>query len=78
MYLEDDYLYADRLKTAQKSAREKGLGIWKNKPIDKEEKKEEPVKEEKSKSFLDVIIGFFIDVFNAIISFIDSLIDNIF
>ena len=79
MYLEDDYLYADRLKIAQRSAREKGLGIWKNKPIDKEEKKEEePEKEEKSKSFIDVIIGFFVDIFNAIISFIDNLIDNIF
>ncbi len=79
MYLEDDYLYANELKSAQRSAREKGLGIWKNKPNEKEPEEEiQEEEEEKSKSFIQVIIDFFADIFNGIISFIDDLINNIF
>lgn len=76
MYLDDDYLYADKLKTAQKNAREKNLGIWKN-VVPEIEEEEEVVEEEKSKGILETIFDFFKSIFNAILSFIDGIINNI-
>ena len=78
MYLEDNYLYSDKLKSAQKEAREKGIGMWESKPIEPSKDEEEPVVEEKkSKGFFGTIIDFIVDVFRAIIEFIDGIINNI-
>ena len=79
MYLEDDFLYADKLKEAQNYARENKLGVWKNEIIEtKEEVLEEEEKEEKKpQGFFDVIINFFADLFNKLLKFIDDIIGNI-
>ncbi len=79
MYLNDNYLYADKLKEAQSNAKKMNLGIWKQ---DKEEMtpsdaKEEIVEEKKSKGFFETIIDFFKDLFKGLLSFIDDLINNI-
>ena len=74
MYLEDDYLYTEKLKEAQNYAKENKLGIW----MEKEEEKEEPKKEEKkSKGIIESIIDFFKSIINNICEFIDGLIKNI-
>ncbi len=79
MYLNDDYLYADRIKEAQNKAKEMNLGIWK-KEI-KEETQDNPTEkveqEKKSKGFLETIVDFFKDLFKGLLSFIDDLINNI-
>ena len=79
MYVDDNYLHVDELKEAQNSAKEKKIGIW------KEEKKEEVTpkeeKEEKKEEkvgFFQMILNFFGDIFNKLISFIDDLISNVF
>ncbi len=76
MYLNDNYKYSAQLKEAQKKAKEMGLGIWKN---EKEEIVEEVnvIENEKPKNFFETIIDFFKGIFNSLLSFIDSLIDNI-
>ncbi len=78
MYLEDDFLYADKLKEAQKYAKENKLGIWKNKIIDiPEEVKDDEKEEKKPQGFFDIIINFFADLFNKLLKFIDDIIGNI-
>ena len=74
MYLEDNYLYTDKLKEAQQYAKENDLGIWMNK---EEEVVVEEKKEEKSKSIIDIIIDFFASIFRAIRDFIDSIINSL-
>ncbi len=78
MYMEDDYLYANKLKEAQNKAKEMNLGIWKDKK--EEENHVEPektIKEEKPKGFFESIIDFFKNLFKSLLSFIDDLINNI-
>lgn len=74
MYLEDNYLYTDKLKEAQQYAKENDLGIWMNK---EEEVVVEEKKEEKSKGIIDIIIDFFASIFRAIKEFIDSIINSL-
>ena len=75
MYLEENYLYYEKLKVAQKYAKDNKIGMW-----SEEEKVEEPepVKEEKkSKGIIETIIDFFKSIINAICEFVDSIIKNI-
>ena len=77
--LNDEYLYAEKLKESQKYARENKIGVWKKEnteklPIENENEKEE-VKE--NKSIFRIILDFFKDIFNKIREFIDNLINNI-
>ena len=77
MYIEDDYLYTEKVKEAQAYAKENKLGIWMEKetePVTNEDTKEE----EKSKGILDIIIDFFVSIFRKIKEFVDNLINNIF
>ena len=77
MYIEDDYLYTEKVKEAQVYAKENKLGIWMEKetePVTNEDTKEE----EKSKGILDIIIDFFVSIFRKIKEFVDNLINNIF
>ena len=73
MYIEDNYLYANELKSAQKYAKDSKLGIW----MEKEQSiEEEPVKEEKeSKGIVGTIIDFFKAIINAICDIVDSIIN---
>ena len=73
MYIEDNYLYADKLKEAQRYAKDNKLGIW----MEKEQSiEEEPVKEEKeSKGIVGTIIDFFKAIINAICDIVDSIIN---
>ena len=76
MYLEDNYLYSDRMKSAQAYAKENKLGIW----MEKEEVvTEEPIetKEEESKGIIEIIIDFFVSIFRKIKEFIDNIINNL-
>lgn len=59
-YLYDDYLYTDKLEESQKVAKSEQLGIW----------------HDYETAWYQVIIDFFIDLFDWIISFIDDLLDN--
>ena len=75
MYLEENYLYYNNLKVAQKYAKDNKLGIW-----SEEEKTEEPKpekEEKKSKGIIETIIDFFKSIINAICEFVDSIIKNI-
>ena len=76
MYLEDDYLYTEKLKAAQNYAKENNLGIWKDKEEEKEpeEPKEEKVK---SKGIIASIIDFITSIINKICEFVDGIIKNI-
>jgi micrococcal nuclease len=75
MYLEDDYLYTEKLKAAQNYAKENKLGIWKEK---EEQPVEEPKKEvKKSKGIIESIIDFFASIINKICEFVDGIIKNI-
>ena len=74
MYIEDNYTYAEKLRIAQKIAKEGKLGIWAEKEEPKEEK---PVSEEnKSKVIIDMIIDFFASIFRTIRDIIDSIING--
>ena len=74
MYIEDNYTYAEKLRIAQKIAKEGKLGIWAEKEEPKEEK---PVSEEKkSKGIIDMIIDFFASIFRTIRDIIDSIING--
>ena len=75
MYLDDDYLYTEKLKAAQNYAKENKLGIWKD---DKEIEPEKPKEEKKkSKGIVESIIDFFASIINKICEFIDGIIKNI-
>ena len=75
MYLDEDYLYTEKLKEAQNYAKENNLGIWK----EKEEPVVEGKKEEKKKSrgVIGTIIDFFASIINKICEFVDGIIKNI-
>ena len=75
MYIEEDYLYADKLKEAQNYAKENKLGIWKEK--EEEQKEEEKEEEKKSKGIIESIIDFFASIINKICEFVDGIIKNI-
>ena len=79
MYLNDDFLYADKLKEAQNYAKENRLGIWKDEIVDPvpEYPEEEEKEEEKPKGFFNIIIDFFGELFNKLLKFIDDIISNI-
>lgn len=76
MYIEDNYLYFDKLIDAQNYAKENKLGIW-----SVEEKKEEQkvIKEEpkKNRGLFGTIIDFFASIINKIIEIVDSIINGI-
>ena len=75
MYVDDDYLYFEKLTEAQNYAKENKLGIWmeKEEPVDVVNKKEEP----KEKGIIEIIIDFLKSIINAICDFVDSIIKNI-
>ena len=77
MYINDDYLYSEQLKTAQNSAKEMKLGIWKD--YVEEVDDEVPVEEEKvkSKGIIGSIIDFIVGLFEKLLKFIDDLISNV-
>lgn len=75
MYLEDNYLYVEKLKEAQKYAKEYKLGIWKTK--EEIESIEKTTKEDKkSKGIIETIIDFIVSIFRKIREFIDGIIKN--
>ena len=72
----DDYLYSEKVKEAQKYAKENNLGIWKKEETiatDEEEIKDE----EESRGIFKIIFDFFADIFRQIREFIDKIINNI-
>ena len=77
--LNDEYLYAEKLKEAQKYAKENKIGVWKKQdsenPIIENKNEKEEIKE--NKSIFRIILDFFKDIFSKIREFIDSLINNI-
>lgn len=77
-YLYDDYKYNDVLLEKEKEAKEKKIGIWKEKETKtlepEEEKKDEPKKKE---GLLDSIGNFFKDLFDGIIEFFNGIVDDI-
>lgn len=78
MYLNEDFMYIDKLKNAEKYAKENKLGVWKEEEKEPTEPKEEEEKEEKSKGFFQTILDFFAGLFQKLLDFIDDLINNIF
>lgn len=74
MYLEDNYTYTEKLKEAQKNAKENKIGIWEEK--EEEIVEEKHVEEKKSKGIIDMIVDFFASIFRAIRDFIDSIISG--
>ena len=77
MYLEDDYLYTDKMKDAQTYAKENKVGIWMEKEIVPIENKKEEKEEEKSKGLIEIIVDFIVSIFRKIKEFVDSIINNI-
>ena len=77
-YLYDDYKYNDVLLEKEKEAKEKKIGIWKEKETKtlepEEEKKDEPKKQE---GLLDSIGNFFKDLFDGIIEFFNGIVEDI-
>lgn len=79
--LNDEYLYSEKIKEAQKYAKENNLGVWKeDKNVDdslskKDENNEQ--EDDENKSIIEIIIDFFKDIFSKIREFIDNLINNI-
>ena len=76
MYIEDNYLYSETLKAAQKSAKDKKIGVWMDNTEEEKDLNKEK-KEEKSKSIFDMIFDFFASIFRKIKEFIDGIIDNV-
>ena len=74
MYLEDNYTYTEKLKEAQKNAKENKIGIWEEKEEDIVEEKQ--IEGKKSKGIIDMIVDFFASIFRAIRDFIDSIISG--
>lgn len=74
MYLEDNYKYTEKLKEAQKNAKENKIGIWEEKEEDIVEEKQ--IEGKKSKGIIDMIVDFFASIFRAIRDFIDSIISG--
>ena len=80
MYIDDNYLYSEKLKTAQNSAREMKIGIWEDYVeevvVDKDD---EPKKEEKKepKGFFGKILDFICGLFEKLLKFIDDIISNV-
>lgn len=79
MYIDENYLYSEKLKTAQNSAREMKIGIWEDYVEEVVEKKEEPKEEEKKapKGFFGKIIDFICGLFEKLLKFIDDIIGNV-
>lgn len=75
MFLEDDYIYTNKLKEAQSYAKEQKLGIWMEKEAEPLNNKEE--EKEESKGIIEIIIDFFVSIFRKIKEFVDSIINNI-
>lgn len=75
MYLEDNYLYTNKLKEAQKYAKEQKLGVWMEK--DEVTTKEEKEDKEESKGIVEMIVDFFVSIFRKIKEFVDNIINNI-
>jgi micrococcal nuclease len=77
-YLYDDYKYNDVLITKEKEAKDKGIGIWKEKVTktipDEEEVIDDNPKEE---GLLNSIGNFFKDVFDGIIGFFNGIVEDI-
>ena len=76
MYIEDNYLYADKIKEAQKEAKENKKGMWMEK-VDDSVADNTKESEEKSKGIIDIIIDFFVSIFRKIKEFIDGIINDI-
>ena len=80
MYIDDNYLYSDKLKDAQNSAKQMKLGIWKDYVEEiNNDKDEKPVEEEKKKSkgIIGSIIDFIVGLFDKLLKFIDDIISNV-
>ncbi len=73
-FLYDDYKYNDELLSAEKTAKEEKIGVWR----EKEEKSDPPSKNKKEKGFFDDIISFFSNIFESIVDFFEDLINNNF
>ena len=76
MYLDNEFLYAEKLKEAQNYAKENRLGVWKDEIVDEEPKEEEPEKEE-PKGFFSIVLNFIGELFNKLIKFIDDIISKV-
>ena len=78
MYLSENYLYSKNQIEAQNLARENKIGLWTddNSNHEKINEQEEETKE-KSKNIFEIIIDFFVSIFNKICEIIDSVIKNI-
>ncbi len=77
LYLEDEFLYADKLKEAQNYAKENHLGIWKDEVVVAVEEPKVEEEKEKPKGFFNVVLNFIGDLFNKLIEFIDDIISKI-
>ena len=78
MYLNEDYLYTEKIKNAQNYAREEKLGIWEEEVIEVASKDSEKVKEEKkSKGIFETIFDFIGGLFSKLLKFIDDIISEI-
>ena len=64
----DDYKYNDELLSAEKTAKEEKIGVWR----EKEEKSDPPSKNKKEKGFFDDIISFFSNIFESIVDFFET------
>ena len=77
-FLYDDYKYNDEILEKEKEAKEKNLGIWKEKePIEDRTIEEDIVEEEEPKDFFGVIGDFFKGIFNGIVDFFNGIVEDI-
>lgn len=79
MYINDDYLYSEKLKSAQSFAKEKKLGIWKDyvEEVNEEDDTIIEEKEVKHRGFFGTIIDFIVGLFEKLLKFIDDIISNV-
>lgn len=77
MYVNEDYLYTEKLKEAQNYAKENKLGVWKDDEQKLENTDNEDSKDNKSKGFFETIGDFIGDLFDKLLKFIDDIISDV-
>lgn len=78
-YLYDDYKYNEKLKEAEKYAKENKIGIWKEeeKPADTNTDREISNEKENDGNIFTLILNFINEIFEKFLKFVDDLIDNV-